>query len=132
MKGVWMIRDIYTKIRFCLKMAMCFSSRIQQTALPSNHDRRMASGFRQGGIRGALLIDLSQVFDCLLHDLLIAKLLPMVFITTTNTILWFLYKATSLIGNKEPKLKTLISLILIYYMMFHKVQHYYHYFKYLY
>ena len=53
---------------------MWFSSRIQHTALPSNHDRKMASVFRQGEISGALLTDLSKAFDCLLHCLLIAKL----------------------------------------------------------
>ena len=30
-------------------MAIWFLSRIQHTTLPSNHDRKMVSGFRQGG-----------------------------------------------------------------------------------
>ena len=43
-------------------------------ALPSNHDRKMVPVFRQGGISGALLTDLSKAFDCLLHDFVIPKL----------------------------------------------------------
>ena len=95
---------------------MWFSSRIQHTALPSNHDRKMASMFREGG-SGALITDLSKVFDCLLHDLLIAKLAAYGFDYDSLD----LYKATSLKGNKEPKLTTPTSLILTYYMVFHKV-----------
>ena len=70
----------------------------------------------KGEISGALLTELSKVFDCLLNDILIAKL-------AAYTTLWFLYKATSLKINKEPKLTTSTALILIltYYMVFYKV-----------
>ena len=33
-------------------------------------------GLDKGGISGVLLTDLSEAFDCLLHDVLIAKLAP--------------------------------------------------------
>ena len=68
----------------------------------------------KGEISGALLTELSKVFDCLLHDILIAKL-------AAYTTLWFLYKATSLKIKKEPKLTTPTALILTYYMVFYKV-----------
>ena len=42
-------------------------------ALPSNHDRKMVPVFRQGGISGALITDLSKAFDCLLHEFLIPR-----------------------------------------------------------
>ena len=61
-----------------------------------------------GGISGG--------FDSLIHFLLTAKLGAYGFYAT----FWFLHKATSPKGNKEPKLTTLTALILTYYMVFHK------------
>ena len=58
-----------------------------------------------------------KAFDCLLHDLLIAKLAANVL----TTALCFLHKAASLKSNKEPKLTTPTVFILTYYMVFHKV-----------
>ena len=60
-------------------MAMSFSSRIQHTALPSNHDKKWRQfldkgGGWKGGISGAVLTQFSKAFDQLLHDLLLAKL----------------------------------------------------------
>ena len=72
------------------------------------------------GINGPLLIDLSNAFDCLLHDLSIAKLIAYGFdydsLVFTQT--------TSLKGNKEPKLTMPAALNLIYYMVFHKVPYF--------
>ena len=71
----------------------------------------------KGGISGALLTDLSKAFDCLLHDLLIAKLAAygfgydsLVFIQS--------YRSER---QQRTKINTPTTLILTYYMVFHKV-----------
>ena len=84
-------------------MAMWFSSWIQHTVLPSNHDRKMVVVLK--GVRWSIT-NWS------------LKLL----------IVFFLYKVTSLKGNQEPKLTMLASLILTY-MSFHKVLYKTHYFS---
>ena len=55
-------------------MAIWFLPRIQNTALPSNHDKKWRQCLDKEGISGALLTDHSKAFDCLLHDLLIVRL----------------------------------------------------------
>ena len=53
---------------------MWFSQGLQCTALPVSYDRKMEKIVNYGGVFGALLTDLSKVFDCILHDLFIAEL----------------------------------------------------------
>ena len=53
---------------------MRFSQRLQCTALPVSYDRKMKNVVDNGGVFRALLTDLSKAFDCIPHDLIIAKL----------------------------------------------------------
>ena len=71
----------------------------------------------KGGISGALLTDLSKAFDCLLHDLLIAKLAAYGFDYDSLVFI------QSYLSEKQQRTKvnTPITLILTYYMVFHKV-----------
>ena len=47
--------------------------RLQHTTLSSCDDRKMAKCLDKESISMAILTDLSRTFDCILHDLLIAK-----------------------------------------------------------
>ena len=53
---------------------MLFLQGLQCTALPVSYDRKIKKIVDYGGIFGALLTDLSKAFDCIPHDLFIAKL----------------------------------------------------------
>ena len=51
-----------------------FRKSFKHTRLSSGDDGKVAKIFGQSGISGAILTDLSKAFDCILHELLIAKL----------------------------------------------------------
>ena len=53
---------------------MWFSKGLQRTTLPFSYDREMEKVVDNGVAFGALLTDLSKAFDCIPHDLIIAKL----------------------------------------------------------
>ena len=53
---------------------MRFSQGLQCIALPVSYDRKMEKIVDYRGVFGALLTDLSKVFDCIPYDLSIAKL----------------------------------------------------------
>ena len=54
---------------------MWISQRSERTTLPSKHNRKMEKKSVDSGVAfGALMTDLFKAFDCLHHQLLIAKL----------------------------------------------------------
>ena len=53
---------------------MRISKRFQYSALPSGNVRKMEKVYDNSKMFGALLTDLSKAFDCIDHELLIAKL----------------------------------------------------------
>ena len=53
---------------------MWFPKRIQFTPLSASDDRKMRMSIDKKMFSGVLLTDQSKTFDCLVHDLLIAKL----------------------------------------------------------
>ena len=53
---------------------MRFQEGSRRSALPNSSSGKVEERVEQGHVSGALLTDLSKAFDCLSHNLLIAKL----------------------------------------------------------
>ena len=61
-------------INFVSKSSLNFSAIFVKDLTVLTHDRNLERMFRSRGHDCALLTDLSKAFDCIMHDLLIAKL----------------------------------------------------------
>ena len=79
----------------------------------------------KGGLSGAILTDLSKAYDCILHDLLIAKLTAYGFDYQSLRIM------ESFLSNRQQRTKLIMPLVIILklYMEFHKGQFWVPYFS---
>ena len=73
MKGVCLIKCIVTLIKLSLNITVGFD-KVTALSMPSSCGRKIEKNLGSSGVGRMLLTDLSKAFDCLRHDLLIAKL----------------------------------------------------------